>query len=149
MNRSTRLEALKNSSAVRKRKKLVGRGPSSGRGKTCGRGNKGSGARSGYKVRLGSEGGGVPLHRKVPTRGFSHAKFRKSLDVINLGLIERLYSDGEIVSMETLREKGFIRGRSHGIKILGYGELKKKVTFEGVAMSSGAKKKLGISDVVV
>ncbi len=139
----TKLEALQNTAAVRKRRKLLGRGPGSGKGKTCGRGHKGAGARSGYKVRLGTEGGGVPLHRRVPTRGFSNARFRKALDVINLGLIEVMFKDGEVVSEETLRAKGFIRGKTHGIKVLGHGELKKKVTFEGVAISSGAKKKLG------
>lgn len=139
---SIKLESLKNSSSKRKRRKIVGRGPGSGHGKTSCRGHKGSGSRSGYKIRAGTEGGGVPLHRRVPTRGFSNAKFTKRFDVINLELIEKIYSKGETVSLETLRQKGYIRGFSHGIKVLGKGELSVQVSFDVASISSGAKEKL-------
>ncbi len=136
------LESLSNTSRPKKRRKLLGRGPGSKRGKTSGRGEKGMGARSGYKTRLGYVGGGVPLHKRVPTRGFSNARFACKLDVINLAQIETLYNDGETVSLETLREKGFIKGQSNGIKVLANGTLSKKVSFKVEGFSDGAKEKL-------
>lgn len=136
------LENLKNTARPAKRRKLLGRGVGCKKGKTCGRGHKGAGARSGYKRRYGKIGGGVPLHKRVPTRGFSNAAFRKSFDVINLGEIETLYKDGETVSLETLREKGFLKGHSHGVKVLSVGTLNKKVKFQVEAISAGAKEKL-------
>lgn len=139
---TVKLEALKNVKRGSKRRKIVGRGPGSKRGKTSCRGEKGMGARSGYKTRQGYEGGGVPLHRRLPTRGFSNAQFARRLDVINLELIEQIYQDGETVSLETLRQKGYIKGRSHGIKVLGNGTLSKKVIFQVEALSEGAKEKL-------
>lgn len=145
---SITLESLKNTSRPKKRRKLLGRGVGCKKGKTCGRGHKGYGARSGSKRRLGKEGGGVPLHRKVPTRGFSNARFACRLDVINLDQIEVLFNDGDVVSLETLRSKGFIKGVSNGVKVLGDGDLTKKVLFQVEGISSGAKekiKKIGIS----
>lgn len=146
---SISLDSLKNTSRPKKRRKLLGRGPGSGRGKTSTRGVKGMGARSGCKARHGKEGGGVPLHRKVPTRGFSNARFSRRLDVINLGQIETLYEAGEVVSLETLRAKGYIKGVSHGIKVLGHGELTKKVTFQVEGISQSAKDKLSNSGISV
>ena len=139
---SIKLENLRNTTTKRKRRKIVGRGPSSGHGKTSCRGHKGAASRSGYKVRAGTEGGGVPLYRRLPTRGFSNARFAKRFDVINLEQIEKIYDKGEIVSLETLRKKGFIRGFSHGIKVLGKGDLSKQVSFDVASISSGAKEKL-------
>lgn len=136
------LNELKNTTRPAKRRKLLGRGVGCKRGKTCGRGHKGAGARSGYKRRYGTEGGGVPLHKRVPTRGFSQAAFRRPLDVINLGEIDTIFKDGETVSLETLREKGYLRGQSHGVKILSSGTLSKKVKFQVEAISAGAKEKL-------
>ena len=133
------LESLTNSSRGRKRRKVVGRGPASGHGKTCCRGAKGMGARSGYKRRYGKEGGGVPLHKRTPTRGFTRGMHLTRKDVINFSDIEKIYNDGEVVSLDTLREKKFIKGRSHGIKILGKGTLNKKVTFEVDAFSVSSK----------
>src|ERR1700722_4703610 len=96
------LDNLKNTTRPSKKRKLLGRGVGCKKGKTCGRGHKGSGARSGYKSRYGAIGGGVPLHKRLPTRGFSNAKFKRSFDVINLGEIESIYKEGETVSLETL-----------------------------------------------
>ncbi|MCC5832098.1 MAG: 50S ribosomal protein L15 [Chlamydiales bacterium] len=139
---TVKLESLKNLTRPYKRRKIVGRGPGSKRGKTCGRGEKGMGARSGYQTRQGYIGGGVPLHKRVPTRGFSNARFARKFDVVNLGQIEAMYNDGETVSLETLKEKGFIKGQSNGIKVLADGKLSKRVSFQVEAFSTGAKQKL-------
>lgn len=136
------LSNLKDTSRQRRNVRRVGRGISSGAGKTCGRGQKGQGARSGYKRRYGYEGGQFPLYMKLPVRGFSRARFQKKLDAVNLDLINEMYNDGEVVNLETLRQHGYIKGQSHGVKILGSGELTKKVTIEAKAFSDGAKKKL-------
>ena len=127
--------------------KRVGRGPGSGLGKTCGRGQKGQGARSGYKRRHGNEGGQVRLYMKLPTRGFTNGRFRKRLDAINLDTIDRLCSDGETVNIESLRKHGYISGKCHGLKILGNGEITKKVTIEADAISAGAKEKLDAAKI--
>ncbi len=139
---SIKLENLQNTARPGKRRKLLGRGPGSGLGKTSGRGHKGMGARSGYKTRQGYVGGGVPLHRRLPTRGFSNARFTFRYDVINLGQLDSIYEDGEEVSLETLRKKGYLKGASKGVKVLAHGELTKKVTFKVEALSSSAKEKL-------
>lgn len=145
---STRLNALKNTSRPTQKRKIVGRGPGSGLGKTCGRGEKGYGSRSGYTTRQGYIGGGVPLHRRLPTRGFTRGRFLRRLDVINLGQIEKMFKEGETVSLESLRSKGFIKGVSHGVKVLADGELTKKVTFQVEAMSTAAKEKLSAAGML-
>lgn len=137
-----KLESLKNTSRPYKRRKLLGRGVGCKRGKTCGRGHKGDGSRSGHKQRYGNIGSGVPLHRKVPTRGFSHVRFAKRLDVVNLDQIEAVFEAGDTVSLESLKQKGFIRGASYGVKVLGNGTLTKKVKFDVAAISESAKEKL-------
>jgi large subunit ribosomal protein L15 len=126
-----KLNSLQNISRPYKRRIIVGRGPGSKRGKTCRRGQKGMGARSGYQTRQGWEGGGVPLFKRLPTRGFSNARFSCKLDVINLSQIDKLY-----------KEKRFLKGCSHGIKVLGEGTLTKKVSFQVEALSQSAKEKL-------
>jgi large subunit ribosomal protein L15 len=136
------LGKLKDTHRERKACKRVGRGPGSGLGKTCGRGEKGAGSRSGYRRRYGYEGGQFPLYRKLPCRGFNNARFRKELDVVNLGQIEAMYEDGEVVNAQTLADRGFISGPTHGIKVLGEGTLTKKVTIEVAAVSESAREKL-------
>lgn len=136
------LSTLKNSTRPKHRRRRVGRGPGSGLGKTCGRGEKGAGARSGYKRRLGYEGGQFRTFMKMPERGFSNARFRRALDVVNLHQIEAMYEDGETVDLDTLRDRGFLSGPSHGLKILGDGDLTKKVTINAKAFSESAKEKL-------
>lgn len=136
------LENLKDVNRKRKKVKRVGRGPGSGLGKTCGRGEKGAGARSGYKRRYGYEGGQFPLFKKLPIRGFSNAPFRKEYAAVNLAQIESMYEDGETVNAETLAQKGFITGRVYGIKLLGNGELTKKVNIELNTISKTAMEKL-------
>lgn len=144
----TILSNLKNTHRSRKKVQRVGRGPGSNRGKTCNRGAKGDKARSGYKTRRPQEGGQLPLFRKLPTRGFANGRFRKETLSINLGLIEALYNEGETVSYESLRQKGLApRLIPGGIKILGQGDLKKKVNIEAHRYSHSAKEKLDKSGI--
>jgi large subunit ribosomal protein L15 len=136
------LHTLENTTRPYKRRKRIGRGTGSGLGKTCGRGVKGAKSRSGWKRRDRYEGGQIPLYRKLPQRGFSRAQFQKKLDAFNLSQIDRIFADGELVSLETLKEHGFLKGLCHGVKILAVGELTKKVRFEVQAISAEAAKKL-------
>lgn len=136
------LNSLRDTSRKRKPRKRVGRGLGSKLGKTCGRGEKGAGSRAGYKRRWGKEGGNMPLFMKLPIRGFNNARFRKTLDVVNLEQVEAVFEDGETVNIENLRKRGFISGKTHGVKLLGNGELKKKLNFQIQAISSGAREKL-------
>lgn len=133
------LSNLKNNLKIKKANR-VGRGPSSGNGKTCGRGHKGAGSRSGYKRRYGCEGGQLPLYRKLPTRGFSNARFAKRLISINFSQINKVFNDGDLVSAESLREHGLFSGKCHGIKVLANGKLETKVRFEVNALSKEAAK---------
>ena len=136
------LDKLKNTTRPAKARKRVGRGIGSKLGKTCGRGEKGAGARSGYKRRLGKEGGNMPLFMKLPLRGFNNAQFRRAYDVINLEQVNDIFEDGETVSIETLKERGFISGPTYGVKLLGAGELTKKVNIRVQALSDSAREKL-------
>lgn len=143
----TSLNNLKDITRYRKKTKRVGRGPGSGLGKTCGRGEKGAGSRSGYTRRYGYEGGQFPLYRKLPCRGFSNARFRSEFEAVNLDQIEFMYDDGEVVNLQTLTEKGFISGRVYGVKLLGNGELTKKVKIELQRISNSAKQKLQQAEI--
>lgn len=142
------LNKLKDTKRSPKKIQRVGRGPGSSRGKTCGRGTKGDKARSGYKRRYGQEGGQLPLFRKMPNRGFSNARFRTEPFSINLDRIEELFEDGEKVNFESLVQKGFPKRRlKQGLKILGVGELSKKVVIEATSISKNALKKLEAKNV--
>jgi len=141
------LNTLQNTTRPSKKRKRVGRGLGSKLGKTCGRGEKGAGSRSGYRRRYGKEGGNMPLFMKLPIRGFSNFNFRRAYDVINLEQIEQMFEEGDVVDIEALRANGFISGRSHGVKILGKGELKKKVKIHVHAISSSAKEKLTVGKI--
>lgn len=136
------LNNLQNESRPFVKRRRVGRGQGSGLGKTSGRGQKGAGARSGYKRRLGYEGGQMRMFMKLPIRGFSNARFRRALHAVNLQDIEATYQDGEAVTIESLAERGFIRGRTYGVKLLAKGVLTKKVTIEVDGVSRGARDKL-------
>lgn len=128
-----------------KKKTIVGRGRSSGSGKTSGRGHNGQNSRSGGGVRLGFEGGQMPIYRRVAARGFSNYPFKKEYVVINLSTLEKLYLEGETVSLETLVEKGSIKKRERMVKILASGELKKKLTVLCPKFSERMKGDLKIS----
>jgi large subunit ribosomal protein L15 len=124
-----------------KRKRIIGRGQGSGRGTTAGKGNKGQKARSGGKTYVGFEGGQMPLYRRLARRGFSNYPFKKVFQIINLEEIEKRYDDKETVNMATLVEKGLIK-KAEPVKILGKGELTKKLNFRVDAMSASAKEKI-------
>ena len=139
----TQLHQLKNTHLKRKRIKLLGRGVGSKRGKTSGRGVKGDGSRSGYRRRYGYEGGGIPLYRRLPCRGFTRGRFIKEAFSINLSRIDAIFMDGEVINPQTLREKKLIPHRvPGGIRILGKGEITKKVSIEAHHFTQGAIEKL-------
>lgn len=137
------LSQLKNSHRPKRKRYRVGRGMGSKCGKTCGRGSKGDKARRGYKHSYGQEGGQIPLYKKLPTRGFTNGRFKDIVFSVNLGMIEKLYTDGEVVSLKTLQEKGLAPRRvPGGLKILSNGELKKKVSIQASYFSKAAEAKL-------
>jgi large subunit ribosomal protein L15 len=125
-----------------KKKNIVGRGRSSGSGKTSGKGHKGQKARSGGGVRTGFEGGQMPLYRRVAARGFSNYPFKTEYVVVNLSSLEKLYKDGETVNLETLVQKGLVKKSEKLVKILGVGELKRKLDVNVPAISASAKEKI-------
>jgi large subunit ribosomal protein L15 len=124
----------------RKRKVRVGRGMGSKLGKTAGSGNKGQKSRRGYSRRRGFEGGQMPLHRRIPKRGF-HNPFGVKYAVINLEELN-VFPEGETVTPELLRAHGFIRSATDPIKVLGDGELKNKLTIHAHKFSASAKEKI-------
>lgn len=125
-----------------KKKRIVGRGNGSTRGGTSGRGSNGQNARSGGGVRPGFEGGQMPLYRRIARRGFSNYPFKVEYKCINLREIEQKYSDGDTVNLETLKEKGIVKGKDIKIKILGEGEFTRKVTVDVEKVSAGAQAKI-------
>lgn len=125
-----------------KKMKKVGRGAGSGLGKTSGKGHKGQNARSGGGVRPGFEGGQMPLFRRVARRGFSNYPFKYSFAVVNVADLENKFEDGDTVTWEALVENGLIKAKNVLVKILGDGELTKKLTVEMLDMSASAKEKI-------
>lgn len=125
-----------------KKKRIVGRGNGSSRGGTSGRGSNGQNARSGGGVRPGFEGGQMPLYRRIARRGFSNYPFKVEYKPVNLREIEAKFLDGETVSIETLKEKGIVKGKNVKVKILAEGDLTKKVTVDVEKISAGAKEKI-------
>ena len=118
-----------------------GRGPGSGNGKTAGKGHKGQNARSGGGVRPGFEGGQLPLYRKLPKRGFKNFLFSKKYTVINVQSLNK-FDDGEVVDTAALLLKGVINNVNDGVKVLGEGELTKKLTVKAAVFSAAAKEKI-------
>jgi large subunit ribosomal protein L15 len=123
---------------AKKTRKRIGRGPGSGTGKTAGRGHKGQKSRSGYSRRYGFEGGQMPLVRRIPKRGFYNV-FRVEFQVVNLRDLERVFVDGDTVSVASLVEKGLVRGGKRLVKVLGDGELKKKLNVQAHKFSASAR----------
>ena len=117
-----------------------GRGAGSGNGKTAGKGHKGQNARSGGGVRLGFEGGQIPLYRRLPKRGFTNV-FAKEYAIVNVCDLNA-FEDGAVINAEVLLEKRIIRKALDGVKVLGRGELTKKVTVQAAIFSAGAKEKI-------
>jgi large subunit ribosomal protein L15 len=134
------LSNLKPKKGARHAKKRVGRGPGSGHGKTSARGEKGQKSRSGYSRMLGFEGGQMPLHRRLPKRGFTNI-FKKEYATVNVAELDR-FDDGATVDEATLREARLVKGRNDGIKILGDGKLSKKLTVVATKFSASARKQI-------
>jgi len=133
-----RLHELSPKQGSRTRIKRYGCGESSGHGKTSGRGGKGQTARSGGSLRPGFEGGQMPLIRRIPKRGFNNSDFKKVYCPVNLKDLNR-FEDGQIVDENLLRKVGLVKGQFDGVKILGTGELKKRLTICAHAFSQKAK----------
>jgi large subunit ribosomal protein L15 len=126
--------------ATRPRKR-VGRGPGSGHGKTASRGSKGAKSRSGFRFKRGFEGGQMPLHRRVPKRGF-HNPFRVEYAVVNLDTLTRVFDAGSEVTPDLLRERGLVHGAHAQVKVLGRGELDKKLVVRAHKFSGSAAEKI-------
>lgn len=135
-----RLHELKPAKGATKERKRIGRGVASGWGKTAGRGNKGQKARSGGNVRPGWEGGQMPLHRRLPKRGFTNI-FKKQIATINIRDLER-FDSGSTVDRVALVKTGLLKGRFDGVKLLGQGEVNIPLTVKLDAISRSAKEKI-------
>lgn len=125
-----------------KRRTRVGRGRGSGLGKTSGRGHKGAGQRAGWSGRVLQEGGQMPVFRRVPKRGFSNARFTTRYQVVNVAALERNFEPNAEVTPEALKESGLISDARKPVKILGDGELAKKLTVVAAKFSEAALKKI-------
>jgi len=134
------LDRLKPAKGSVRTHKRVGRGPGSGLGKTSGRGEKGQKSRSGYSRKIGFEGGQMPLHRRLPKRGFNNI-FKKHFAEVNLSKLE-IFEDGTIVTPDLLKQRGIVRKLGDGVVILGGGELKKALTVFAHRFSAKAKEQI-------
>jgi large subunit ribosomal protein L15 len=137
-----KLNELRDNEGARHRRMRIGRGIGSGKGKTGGRGQKGAKARSGVSI-AGFEGGQMPLHMRLPKRGFTNAKFRKDYAEVNLGMIQKAIDAGKLATDGTvdhaaLKAAGLARGGKDGVRLLGTGELTAKVEFNVAGASKGA-----------
>jgi len=124
-----------------KNRKRIGRGPGSGTGKTSGKGHKGQNARSGGGVRPGFEGGQLPLYRRLSKRGFNNYNFRTVYATVNVSDLEK-FDEGTVVTVEKLKEVGLVKKELDGVKVLGNGELTKKLTVKANKFSNTAKEKI-------
>jgi large subunit ribosomal protein L15 len=135
------LSDLKPPRGMKHPKKRIGRGQGSGNGKTAGRGHKGAKSRSGFKFKRGFEGGQMPLHRRVPKRGF-HNPFRTEYAVVNLDVLAERFDAGTVITPELLRERGLIHGTRQPIKVLARGDVSKKLTVRAHKFSGKAAEKI-------
>ena len=136
-----RLHNMRTRPGSKHRVKRLGCGESSGHGKTSGKGHKGQKARSGGSIRLGFEGGQMPLIRRLPKRGFNNAAFHKNYALVNLSDLAS-FKEGTVINEQLLREKKMLRGNGAGLKILGDGELKHALTIEADKISASAREKI-------
>src|SRR6266851_2553348 len=135
------LNDLKPPRGAKHSKKRIGRGQGSGQGKTASRGHKGAKSRSGFKFKRGFEGGQMPLHRRVPKRGF-HNPFRVEYEVVNLDTLATKFDAGTLVTPELLRERGLVAGRGRPVKILARGDVGKALTVRAHQFSGKAAEKI-------
>ena len=136
------LSNLKPPKGAKHSKKRVGRGHGTGQGTQAGRGHKGAKSRSGFKRKRGFEGGQMPLHRRVPKRGFNNADFRTEYAVVNLDQLEARFDAGATVTPEALRSAGLVGGRDARIKVLARGEVSKALTVQAHKFSGKAAEKI-------
>ena len=136
-----KLNELKPAAGSAKAAWRKGRGAGSGNGKTAGKGHKGQNARSGGGVRPGFEGGQLPLYRKLPKRGFNNSRFGKCYAVVNVSSLNK-FNDGDVVDVAALLAAGIIKNTFDGLKVLGEGELTKKLTVKAAVFSASAKEKI-------
>ena len=136
-----RLHDLKPRPGAKHRRKRLGQGESSGHGKTSGRGGKGQTARSGSSIRVGFEGGQMPLIRRIPKRGFNNVNYTTRYAAVNVETLNR-FDEGARVDEEMLRKAGLANGHHDGVKILGHGELTRKLTVSAHAFSASARAKI-------
>ncbi|OQX62825.1 MAG: 50S ribosomal protein L15 [Desulfococcus sp. 4484_241] len=134
------LSRLSPAPGSRRPRKRVGRGPGSGNGTTAGRGTKGHNSRSGGGVRPGFEGGQMPLHRRLPKRGFTNI-FAKKIAIVNIRDLSG-FESGSVVDEQALKEKGLVKGHIDGIKLLGQGDIDKPVTVKVTNISKTAREKI-------
>ena len=137
-----KLDEILTSAGANRTSRRIGRGTGSGRGKTSGRGHKGMGARAGSGRRLGYQGGTNPALYRIPKRGFNNANFRKEYQIVNLDQIEALFEDGSRVDAPALIAAGVIRDHDKPVKVLGNGELTKKLTVAVAKCSVSAAAKI-------
>lgn len=136
------LQDVKPRPGAKHRRKRLGCGESSGKGKTCGKGHKGQMARAGRGIRPGFEGGQMPMHRRLPKKGFNNAQFKEVFEVVNVGELNEAFQDGAVVNEAALREIGLVSRSCDSIKVLGNGELSRKLTIEGAKVSAAAREKI-------
>ena len=136
-----KLHELSPAAGSKKEVKRIGRGAGSGQGKTAGKGHKGQKARAGRGMRPGFEGGQMPLQRRVPKRGFVNI-FGKEFSIVNVSALDQSFEDGAVVDIDALIEKGLVKKVLDGVKILGNGEISKKLTVQVNAYSESAKQKI-------
>jgi len=137
-----KLHELKPNPGAKHRTKRLGCGESSGQGKTSGKGHKGQKARSGGSIRPGFEGGQMPLHRRLPKRGFNNFTFADKIAVVNVGRLDERFEDGDVVDEASLRKVALMKGRYDGVKLLGQGEVTKKLTIKVDYVSATAREKI-------
>ena len=136
-----KLNEVKDNPGATKKRKRVGRGIGSGTGKTSGSGHKGQKARSGVSIN-GFEGGQMPLARRLPKKGFNNAQFKTQFAIVNVSQLEAKFADGDTVNEESLRACGLVKGIYDAIKVLGMGDLTKKLTVDVDKLSGAAKEKI-------
>ena len=136
-----KLHELSPAAGSKKDVKRIGRGPASGQGKTAGKGHKGQKARAGRGMRPGFEGGQMPLQRRLPKRGFNNI-FAKEIAIVNIAALDKAFEDGATVDIEALINAGLVKKALDGVKVLGNGEISKKLTVKANAFSESAKSKI-------
>lgn len=137
-----KLHTLSPNPGSKHRVKRLGCGESSGHGKTSGKGNKGQKARSGGTVRVGFEGGQMPLHRRLPKRGFNNYDYKTKVFGVNVATLDENFENGTVITEELLRSVGIVNGRYDHVKILGDGDLSKNLTIQIVHVSATAREKI-------